>query len=256
MFSKQQEEQIIVLCQELIQQKSYSGNEGGAVARLHKAFEKCGYDDVFIDEYGSIIGHIKGKRPGKKILFDGHIDTVPVPDETKWQYAPFGGELIDNKIYGRGASDMKGALSAMVMAASYFAQSCDKNFAGDIYVVGGVHGLPGWDNFIDFAGLEKIIVTSVKSKTNKDLIGKNLCEIGEIRGKDPYEAVFDLLYEEENAVGMTMIVVTHEMAFAKEVADRVLFMDQGVIVEEGTPKDIFENPRHKRTQVFLQRILH
>ena len=55
---------------------------------------------------------------------------------------------------------------------------------------------------------------------------------------------------------MTMIVVTHEMAFAKEVADRVLFMDQGVIVEEGTPKDIFENPRHKRTQVFLQRILH
>ncbi|MEA5092573.1 Glutamine transport ATP-binding protein GlnQ [bioreactor metagenome] len=56
--------------------------------------------------------------------------------------------------------------------------------------------------------------------------------------------------------GMTMIVVTHEMAFAKEVADRVLFMDQGVIVEEGTPKDIFENPRHKRTQVFLQRILH
>ena len=56
--------------------------------------------------------------------------------------------------------------------------------------------------------------------------------------------------------GMTMIVVTHEMAFAKEVADRVLFMDQGVIVEEGVPKDIFENPTHKRTQAFLQRILH
>lgn len=139
MFSKQQEEQIIALCQELIQKKSYSGNEGLAIASLHKAFDKCGYDDVFIDEYGSIIGHIKGKRPGKKILFDGHIDTVPVPDEAKWQYPPYGGELIDNKIYGRGASDMKGALSAMVMAASYFAQSCSKNFAGDIYVVGGVH---------------------------------------------------------------------------------------------------------------------
>lgn len=139
MFSKQQEEQIIALCQELIQKKSYSGNEGLAIASLHKAFDKCGYDDVFIDEYGSIIGHIKGKRPGKKILFDGHIDTVPVPDEAKWQYSPYGGELIDNKIYGRGASDMKGALSAMVMAASYFAQSCSKNFAGDIYVVGGVH---------------------------------------------------------------------------------------------------------------------
>jgi putative selenium metabolism hydrolase len=138
-ISKQQEEQIISLCQDLIRQKSYSGKENSAVARLQKAFEECGYDDIYIDGYGSIVGHIKGKRKGKKILFDGHIDTVPVPDETKWHYPPFGGELIDNKIYGRGASDMKGALSAMVMSASYFAQSCSKNFAGDIYVVGGVH---------------------------------------------------------------------------------------------------------------------
>lgn len=56
--------------------------------------------------------------------------------------------------------------------------------------------------------------------------------------------------------GMTMIVVTHEMAFAKDVADRVLFMDNGIIVEEGTPKAIFENPIHKRTRTFLQRVLH
>ena len=56
--------------------------------------------------------------------------------------------------------------------------------------------------------------------------------------------------------GMTMIVVTHEMSFAKDVADRVLFMDNGIVVEEGTPKDIFENPKHERTQSFLQRILH
>lgn len=56
--------------------------------------------------------------------------------------------------------------------------------------------------------------------------------------------------------GMTMIVVTHEMGFAREVADRVLFMDQGIIVEEGTPKDIFENPQQERTQTFLKRIRH
>lgn len=54
--------------------------------------------------------------------------------------------------------------------------------------------------------------------------------------------------------GMTMVVVTHEMGFAREVADRVVFMDQGMIVEEGTPKDIFENPREERTKVFLKRI--
>jgi N-acyl-D-amino-acid deacylase len=64
------------------------------------------------------------------------------------------------------------------------------------------HGLPGWDNFVDFAGLDQIFVTSVKTSANEDLIGKNLLEIGQVRGKDPYQAVFDLLYEEENAVGM------------------------------------------------------
>ncbi|MCL2362516.1 MAG: amino acid ABC transporter ATP-binding protein [Defluviitaleaceae bacterium] len=56
--------------------------------------------------------------------------------------------------------------------------------------------------------------------------------------------------------GMTMIVVTHEMGFAKEVASRVLFMDAGAIVEEGTPQDIFDNPQHERTQSFLKKILY
>lgn len=55
--------------------------------------------------------------------------------------------------------------------------------------------------------------------------------------------------------GMTMIVVTHEMGFAKEVGTRVIFMDEGKIVEEGKPKDIFSNPTHPRTQSFLQKIL-
>lgn len=56
--------------------------------------------------------------------------------------------------------------------------------------------------------------------------------------------------------GMTMVVVTHEMAFAREVADRVIFMDQGLIVEEGTPAQIFESPEQERTQLFLKRIRH
>ncbi|WP_035052637.1 amino acid ABC transporter ATP-binding protein [Carnobacterium pleistocenium] len=55
--------------------------------------------------------------------------------------------------------------------------------------------------------------------------------------------------------GMTMVVVTHEMGFAKEVADRVLFMDDGYIVEEGKPEELFSNPQHERTQNFLAKIL-
>ena len=55
--------------------------------------------------------------------------------------------------------------------------------------------------------------------------------------------------------GMTMVVVTHEMAFAKEVSDRVVFMDQGVILEQGTPQEVFGNPKEARTREFLSRYL-
>ncbi len=55
--------------------------------------------------------------------------------------------------------------------------------------------------------------------------------------------------------GMTMVVVTHEMGFAKEVADRVLFIDEGIIQEQGTPEEIFEHPQNPRTQSFLSKVL-
>jgi polar amino acid transport system ATP-binding protein len=55
--------------------------------------------------------------------------------------------------------------------------------------------------------------------------------------------------------GMTMVVVTHEMGFAKEVGSRVLFMDQGIIMESGTPTEIFDNPQNERTQQFLSKVL-
>ena len=56
--------------------------------------------------------------------------------------------------------------------------------------------------------------------------------------------------------GMTMIVVTHEMGFAREVADRVIFMDGGFIVEENVPEELFSHPSHERTQSFLNKVLH
>ena len=55
--------------------------------------------------------------------------------------------------------------------------------------------------------------------------------------------------------GMTMIVVTHEMGFAREVGDQVVFMDEGVVVEKGVPPEVFANPQHERTKAFLSRIL-
>jgi general L-amino acid transport system ATP-binding protein len=56
--------------------------------------------------------------------------------------------------------------------------------------------------------------------------------------------------------GMTMLVVTHEMGFARQVANRIVFMDEGQIVETNEPKEFFDNPRHERTKLFLSQILH
>ena len=56
--------------------------------------------------------------------------------------------------------------------------------------------------------------------------------------------------------GMTLVIVTHEMAFAKEISTRVVFMDEGVICEEGTPIELFENPKNERTRLFLQRFIN
>ena len=55
--------------------------------------------------------------------------------------------------------------------------------------------------------------------------------------------------------GMTMVVVTHEMGFAREVASRVIFMDQGIIMENGTPEEVFTNPKNERTKLFLSKVL-
>ncbi len=69
--------------------------------------------------------------------------------------------------------------------------------------------------------------------------------------KEVLDAMIELAQE-----GMTMIVVTHEMGFAKSVAHRVLFMDYGQIVEGNTPAEFFDNPQHERTKLFLSQILH
>lgn len=130
---------VITLCQEVIRERSYSGEEGGVAKVLSDNMNEMGFDEISVDQYGNIIGCIKGKRPGKKLLFDGHIDTVPVSDPSQWTHPPFGAEIHDGKIYGRGTSDMKGAVSAMVCAVSKFAKDTNKDFAGEVYVAGVVH---------------------------------------------------------------------------------------------------------------------
>ncbi|MDR3077960.1 MAG: YgeY family selenium metabolism-linked hydrolase, partial [Planctomycetota bacterium] len=139
MLTAEQKRETTELCRELVRQPSYSGQEDRVVAVLERFMREKGFDEIAIDRYGSVIGTIRGKRPGPGILFDGHIDTVPVPDATVWKHPPFAGELADGRVYGRGSSDMKGAVAAMACAMANLAGESGRDFSGSLHVAGVVH---------------------------------------------------------------------------------------------------------------------
>lgn len=138
-MTRYEEDELVRFCQRLIRAKSYSGDESLTAIELSDFFTKNGFDVVEKDELGNVIGIIKGSKPGKTVLFDGHIDTVPVGDEAEWMHHPFSAEIQDGRIYGRGASDMKGAVAAMAFAAALYAKENKGDFAGEICVAGVVH---------------------------------------------------------------------------------------------------------------------
>lgn len=138
MLTNERKEQIVEVLQNLIQRRSYSGEEKEVAEYIKKLCLEVGYDTVHIDKYGNVIGSVKGKYEGAKVLMDGHIDTVPV-DEEKWTKKPFAGNIEDGKLYGRGTTDMKGAVCAMLLAGAYLAQDLKKEFAGEIFIAGVVH---------------------------------------------------------------------------------------------------------------------
>lgn len=140
MISEKWDEKVIELAKSLINCQSYSGHEDKAAEALKAYMKEAGvFDEIETDCYGNVIGHIKGKNHGSKVLFDGHIDTVPVGNLKDWKHDPFHAVVEDGKLYGRGAADMKGAVAAFTVAAHRYAVENGKNFAGDVYVAGVVH---------------------------------------------------------------------------------------------------------------------
>src|SRR5690606_16871345 len=114
------EERLISLAQELIRIPSPSGQERQAALAIERTMKELGFDEVLIDRYGSVTGRIRGKFPGPTVLLDGHIDHVDVIDAAEWLHDPFGADIEEDRIYGRAASDMKGSVAAMIIAAAEF----------------------------------------------------------------------------------------------------------------------------------------
>jgi len=131
-------DELVDVVRILVAQRSYSGEEGGAVAAAEGLFRRYGYE-VEVDAYGSVAGVIEGRRPGPTVLFDAHIDTVPVPDPGAWTHDPWAGEVAEGRLYGRGTSDMKGALGTALVACADFARETNRDFPGRLVVTGVVY---------------------------------------------------------------------------------------------------------------------
>jgi putative selenium metabolism hydrolase len=120
---------------DLLRIPSYSHQEGDLARRMAEEMRQVGFADVRIDRVGNVVGRIGPAEGGPKLLYNGHMDTVGVGDRSAWKRDPFSGDITDGVIYGRGASDMKGALAAMVYAAKTLIDS-QAPLAGSLYVVG------------------------------------------------------------------------------------------------------------------------
>lgn len=136
LFGAKAREGIIEFCRELIRIPSLPQQEGALAEAIRARMVDLGYDEAWIDDAGNVIGRV-GDGGGPAILFDGHLDTVGVTDASQWRHDPFGGEVEDGQIYGRGTSDMKGSVAAMVYAAGSLVPEKSR-LRGTVYVCGSV----------------------------------------------------------------------------------------------------------------------
>jgi putative selenium metabolism hydrolase len=133
-------EHLIAFLQDLIRLPSPSTQEDQVAERLIEEMKRVGFAEVWVDRIGNVIGRIgAGSRP--KLLYDAHLDTVGVGDPASWHRDPYGAEIEDGVLYGRGACDMKGALAAMVYGAKALIDAAVE-LRGDLYVVGIVQEEP------------------------------------------------------------------------------------------------------------------
>lgn len=131
---KLEDKALVDFTSKLIQIPSPSGKEKELAEFIVKMLKALDFEEIRIDEMGNVIACIKGKREGKTVLLDGHMDTVEALEIEKWKHPPYEGKVTDDKVYGRGASDMKGSIASMIFAIARFAKETNRNFSGKVYI--------------------------------------------------------------------------------------------------------------------------
>ncbi len=107
---------VIEFLQALVRAESLTGAEQETARLVEARLIALGFEAVGCDALGNVTGRRTGSQPGARVLFDAHMDVVPVTSPQAWQYAPFGGDLAAGQVWGRGAADTKASLAAMLYA--------------------------------------------------------------------------------------------------------------------------------------------
>ncbi len=132
---------LVEFLQDIIRTPSLSGQEDRVATRVIAAMRRAGFNQIFSDRIGNVIGRIgdvnssiPAQDPNRPILlYNAHMDTVAVSDESAWRHNPFGAEVLDGVLYGLGACDMKGALAAMIYGAKLL-RDANLSLKGDLVV--------------------------------------------------------------------------------------------------------------------------
>jgi succinyl-diaminopimelate desuccinylase len=111
-------ERCVAFLQRLIQTPSLPGHEGDLARLVLEEMTALGYDRAEIDEMGNVVGTILGAARAPAVVFNTHLDHVDVGDPARWPHPPYGGEVHDGRVWGRGAVDIKGPLAAQVYGAA------------------------------------------------------------------------------------------------------------------------------------------
>jgi Acetylornithine deacetylase/Succinyl-diaminopimelate desuccinylase and related deacylases len=110
-LADQYQDEIVKTASEMVQINSQSTQEKEMAEYTVKKMKELGYDEVVVDEYGSVFGTIYGTGGGSSVTLNCHLDVVDEGDHSKWKYPPYSGEIAEGKLWGRGASDTKGTFA-------------------------------------------------------------------------------------------------------------------------------------------------
>jgi len=111
-------QELIDFHRQLVRLPSLSGQEGAVADAVYAKMTSLDFDKVWRDPLGNVIALKRGEFPGLTLLFDAHLDVAPVGELERWQHEPFGGELVDGRVWGRGSADTKASLAAMLAGLS------------------------------------------------------------------------------------------------------------------------------------------